>query len=174
MIVTTVNVSQSTIKDTINRNIDLLGNKCNLNFIDTELITSMHYMFDCSKFNGDISDWDVGNVTDMMHMFYESGFNGDISNWNVGNVTDMGFMFKNAKFNGDISNWDVENVTNMMFMFYRSKFDGDISNWDVRNVTRISSMFYGCPLENRPEFQPKFNKEQYYDSNHSKGQSVHH
>ena len=87
MIVTTVEASQSTIKDTINRSIDLLGNKCNLNFIDTELIANMSFMFNYSEFNG------------------------DISNWNVGNVTDMGHMFD------------------------------------------------GCPLENRPEFQPKFKKE---------------
>ena len=134
MIVTTVKANQHTINGTINRIIKVLGDKCNLNFIDTELITNMGHMFDYSKFNG------------------------DISNWNVGNVTDMCVMFANSLFNGDISGWDVGNVTNMGAMFKYSKFNGDISNWDVRNVTRISSMFYGCPLENRPEFQPKFNK----------------
>ena len=110
MIVIIVKASQSAIKDTINRSINVLGDKCNLNFIDTELIINMSVMFYNSKFNGDISSWDVGNVTDMRYMFYDSKFNGDISNWNVGNVTNMSFMF------------------------------------------------YGCPLENRPEFQPKFNK----------------
>ena len=135
MIVTIVKVDQPAIKDSIKYSIKVLGDECNLNFIDTELINDMSFMFYNSKFNGDISSWDVGNVTD------------------------MSFIFDNSEFNGVISNWDVESVTNMMFMFYRSKFDGDISNWDVRNVTRISSMFYGCPLENRPEFQPKFNKE---------------
>ena len=110
MIVTTVKVSQFTIKDTTDRSIKVLGDKCNLNFIDTELITSMHSMFDRSKFNGDISGWDVGNVVDMYSMFNLSKFNGDISNWNVEKVTDMKYMFD------------------------------------------------GCPLQNRPEFQPKFNK----------------
>ena len=86
MIVTIVKASQSTIKDTINRSIKVLGDKCNLNFIDTE------------------------------------------------SVTDMSFMFDSSKFNGDISNWNVEKVTDMDFMFY------------------------GCPLKNKPEFQPKFNK----------------
>ena len=174
MIVTIVEASQSIIKDTTDRSIKVLGDKCNLNFIDTELITDMSFMFCYSKFNGDISNWDVRNVTNMYSMFNGSKFNGGISNWNVGNVIDMRFMFKNAKFNGGISNWDVENVTNMRFMFYDSKFNGDISNWDVENVTDMKSMFYGCPLENRPEFQPKFKKEQYYDSNCSKGQSTHH
>ena len=135
MVVTTVKVDQPTIKDTTNRSIKVLGDECNLNFIDTELITDMKYMFEHSKFNG------------------------DISNWNVRNVIDMGYMFYNSKFNGDISNWNVEKVTDMGYMFYNSKFNRDISNWDVGNVTNIKSMFNGCPLENRPEFQPKLNKE---------------
>jgi surface protein len=49
-------------------------------------------MFGNSRFNGDISKWDVSNVTDMSNMFSNSLFNGDISKWNVGdNVrsTDM-------------------------------------------------------------------------------------
>ena len=132
MIVTIIKASQPTIKDTINRSISVLGDECNLNFIDTELITDMKYMFYYSKFNGDISSWNVENVTDMGYMFYNSKFNGDISNWNVGNVTDMSFMFN------------------------RSKFSGDISSWNVGNVTNIKYMFYGCPLKNKPEFQPKF------------------
>ena len=134
MIVTIVKADQSTIKDSVKHSINVLGDECNLNFIDTELITNMKYMFKYSEFNGDISGWDVGNVTDMRYMFYGSKFNGDISSWNVGNVTDMKSMFYNSKFNRDISNWNVEKVTN------------------------IHSMFDGCPLENRPEFQPKFKK----------------
>ena len=86
MIVTIVEASQSAIRNIINRSINVLGDKCNLNFIDTELITK------------------------------------------------MSSMFERSKFNGDISSWNVENVTNMSFMFD------------------------GCPLENRPEFQPKFKK----------------
>ena len=44
-------------------------------------------------------------------------------------------------------------------MFDSSKFNGDISKWDVGNVTDMYSMLDGCPLENRPESQPKFKKE---------------
>ena len=134
MVVTTVKASQTTSGDGINRSIKVLGDKCNLNFMDTELITNMSVMFYGSEFNGDISSWDVENVTDMRDMFHNSKFNGDISSWNVGNVTDMRSMFYNSKFNGDISSWDVENVTDMYHMFY------------------------GCPLENKKEFKPKFNK----------------
>ena len=134
MIVTIVKADQSAIKDSVEHSIKVLGDKCNLNFIDTGLITSMDSMFDGSKFNGDISDWNVEKVTDMRSMFY------------------------NSKFNGDISNWNVEKVTAMSSMFERSKFNGDISSWNVEKVIDMYSVFDGCPLENKPEFQPKFNK----------------
>ena len=134
MIVTIVKADQSTIKDTTDRSIKVLGDECNLNFIDTELITYMRSMFDNSEFNGDISSWNVENVTNMRYMFHNSKLNGDISGWDVGNVTNMGFMFYYSKFNGDISSWNVENVANMRYMFD------------------------GCPLESNKKFQPKFNK----------------
>ncbi len=41
--------------------------------------TNMKDMFHSSKFNGDISKWDVSNVTNMHSMFWGSKFNGDIS-----------------------------------------------------------------------------------------------
>jgi surface protein len=50
----------------------------------------MSFMFNmASSFNGDISDWDVGNVTDMSYMFYDavSFSNHDLSGWDVSQVT---------------------------------------------------------------------------------------
>ena len=102
MILTIVKADQSTIKGTINRSIKVLGDKCNLNFIDTELITDLGFMFDSSEFNGDISNWNVENVTDMRYMFEHSKFNGDISGWDVRNVTNMRAMFDGSEFNGNI------------------------------------------------------------------------
>jgi surface protein len=97
-----------------------------------------------SKFNGDISNWDVSNVTNMSGMFKGSSFNCDLSNWDVLSVANMSKMFESSRFNGDISNWDVSSVTNMPEMFSSSKFNGDISNWDVSSVTNMSSMFYSA------------------------------
>jgi len=54
----------------------------------------MYGMFSYSKFNSDISNWDVSNVTDMTSMFFNSNFNGDISQWDVSNVTYIQNMFK--------------------------------------------------------------------------------
>ena len=65
-------------------------------------------------------------------------------------------MLGGTPFNGDISKWNVSNVKDMNCMFAYSKFNGDISNWDVSNVEYTKGMFMGCPLENKPEYQPKF------------------
>ena len=83
----------------------------------------MHNMFYHSRFNGDISNWDVSQVTDMSHMFaFAAAFNGDISMWNVARVTDMNRMFTwAAAFNGDISTWNVARVTDMGGMFYSAR-----------------------------------------------------
>ena len=43
-------------------------------------------------------------------MFVKSKFNGDISKWDVSMLKDMNWMFYKSKFNGDISNWDVSKV----------------------------------------------------------------
>jgi surface protein len=44
-------------------------------------VTNMGFMFAYSKFNGDISGWDVSSVTNMNQMFEISQFNRDISGW---------------------------------------------------------------------------------------------
>ena len=46
-------------------------------------------------------------------MFMHSKFNRDISRWNVSRVTDMRAMFANSPFDGDISGWNVSSVKNM-------------------------------------------------------------
>ena len=120
------------LKKIIRNTIKEKGNECDLNFIDTSLITDMSDMFAGSKFNG------------------------DISKWNVSKVEDMAFMFEYSKFNGDISKWDVSNVEDMYAMFTNSKFNGDISKWDVSNVKSYEDMFDDSPLEDKPEYQPKF------------------
>jgi len=107
----------------------------------------------------DKSKEDKSNVKKNMRcMFACSKFNGNISEWNVSNVTDMRGMFAHSNFNGNISRWDVSNVTDMRGMFAHSNFNGDISGWKdkVKKVKDMRWMFDGCPLENNP---PEWYKE---------------
>ena len=65
------------IEDTIKEQ----GNNCDLNFIDTSKITDMSMLFHRSKFNGDISKWDVSNVENMDGMFKHSPLEGNEPDW---------------------------------------------------------------------------------------------
>src|SRR5574344_451172 len=104
-------------------------NKYNLSKLDVSQITNISDIFMYSKFNGDISKWDVSNVTDMACMFSGAKkFNSDIGNWDISKVTDMTRLFNGATiFNQDISKWDVSNVIDMVYMFAFSSFNQDIS-----------------------------------------------
>ena len=114
----------------------------------------MHGMFTRSKFNKDISNWDVSNVTNMERLFMYSKFNKDISNWNVSNVTNFCATFDGAIFNKDISQWDVSNATNMTGMFDNAKFRGDISNWKINPEINIENDFFrGWKMKNKPQFK---------------------
>ena len=35
-------------------------------------------------------------------------------------------------------------------------FNCNLSKWNVLNVDEHDGMFKGCPLENKPEYQPQF------------------
>merc|ERR1719472_153493 len=66
----------------------------------------------------------------MASMFsYASKFNADLSKWDVSAVTDMRAMFVRASaFNQDLSKWDVSAVTTMASMFYAaSAFKRELS-----------------------------------------------
>ena len=92
----------------------------------------------------------------MSYLFSNSKFNGDISEWDVSNVENMRGMFLDSEFNGDISKWNIHNVFDMTFMFMDSKFSNNISKWNTKNVKLKLLCFEGCPLKDKEEFKPIF------------------
>ena len=147
-----IKAKDSDIKTIVNTQIAKLGNTGDFNHIDVVEVTNMKELFQTSKFNGDISKWNVSNVTDMSSMFRNSQtFNQDIASWDVSNVTDMQFMFSQATaFNQDIGSWNVSKVTNMSGMFgITTSFNQDIGSWNVSKVTDMSEMFYGAVVFNQ-------------------------
>ena len=67
-------------------------------------------------------------------MFKNSKFNQDISKWNVSNVTNMNNMFKNCPFNKDISNWCVEKI-NQEPNNFSSLTEANKPNWGQECIT---------------------------------------
>ena len=123
-----------------------------LEYLHTEEVQSMSYMFDgCSGLTSlDVSHFNTANVTNMAGMF--DGCSGltslDVSHFNTANVTDMSCMFLGCSglTSLDVSNFNTANVTNMGSMF--SSCSGltslDVSNFNTANVKYMYSMFIVC------------------------------
>jgi len=89
-------------------------------------VKAMDRMFQFSKFNRDISNWDVSGTETMCCMFAHSDFDGDISQWDVSGVKSMWHMFENSKFSGDISGWDFSSVKSAEEMLINSKIPDNV------------------------------------------------
>jgi surface protein len=125
-------------------------------------VTSVRSMFDgASKFNQNLSGWDMSIVENMEQMFVSaSEFNNGCEpsdtncplDWDTSNVTNMGTMFfGNSVFNQDISGWNTANVTSMRQMFtYASVFNQPIGGWTTSAVTDMDNMFNGASAFNQP------------------------
>jgi len=88
------------------------------------------------------------NIGNLSRCFYNcTSFNGNISNWDVSNVTTMSNMFYNCILFNQPLDWDVSNVTTMSNMFYNCiLFDQDISNWDISLVENFENFCYGVTI----------------------------
>jgi len=119
----------------------------NLTAWNVSQVTDMSYMFYGCRFNQALDKWDVGKVTDMSYMFYMAyEFNQNLNSWNVGKVTDMSYMFYMAyEFNQNLNSWHVGKVTDMYGMFYGAgKFNQNLNSWNIGKVANTSYMFYGA------------------------------
>ena len=145
---------QKKIQEIIDRTHPNVGDTIDLNHLMVSNVKYMSYLFydlelniDFTRYNFNVSNWDVSNVENMCSMFDDcEKFNCDLSNWDVSRVTNMNGMFFMCKcFNYDLSKWNVSNVTNMAYMFYNCEnFSCDLSRWDVSRVIDMHGMFDGC------------------------------
>lgn len=120
-----------------------------IDYIRTNNITDMSYMFEeCNNLTS-ISYMDTSNVTNMFAMFRGCSVLSwlDLS-WYTYNVTDMGSMFENCSNLNElhISSWDTSNVYNMQYMFSNCSnlYELYLNNFDMSQVYSTDYMFSGC------------------------------
>ena len=102
---------------------------------------------DCTRFNADLSNWDVSNAKSMENMFYNCrAFNCDLSRWDVSNNESFYQMFYGCKnFTSDLSGWDISSGTQFDYMFNNcEKFTSDLSGWKFPNAQFLIGLFNGC------------------------------
>ena len=134
------------------KNLPKLETITGLEYLNTEKVTSMSYMFsNCSKLTSlDVTKFNTANVTNMNDMFRNCSAltSLDVSKFNTVNVTNMGRMFSNcsALTSLDVTNFNTEKVTYMVYMFSGcSKLTSlDASKFNTVNVTNMSRMFSNC------------------------------
>ena len=126
---------------------------------DVSLVTNMSTMFiNAEEFNngGVALNWGAktSNVLDMSLMFQDaSKFNSDISSWDVSSVTDMSNMFENAVlFNKNIRGWVVVSPTTLTNMFLgatamTAKYSGTTGYGATPLYTFFNQVPYPCFLE---------------------------
>jgi surface protein len=120
---------------------------------DTSKVTNMTNMFrNASIFNQPVSSFDTSNVTAMNGLFSNAyAFNQPVP-FNTSKATVMHNMFDNARaFNQSVASFDTSNVTNLSFMFYYANvFNQPLSTFDTSKVTNMNYMFNEAPAFNQP------------------------
>ncbi len=129
------------LKELVQSEVNVHGIACDLNHIDVSGIRVFDGLFGNTRFEGDVSQWNMANAISVEGMFRDCPFNGDISKWSMHNVERAKSMFFNSPFNGDISAWDVGRLEIANHMFYQSGFKGDVSHWNVAALTHAIGMF---------------------------------
>jgi surface protein len=128
------------------------------NVTATGTYSGMRNMFNGSKFNQDISNWErispdvstLANVRRTDGMFancpFNNGGNPNISGWTTTSLQNMNNMFQaNTAFNQPIGSWDTKNVLYMGATFNGStNFTQDVGDWNVSGVTTMAQMFYNA------------------------------
>ena len=123
-----------------------------IEYLNTEKVTSMIYMFDgCTKLESlDVSNFNTAEVKSMTYMFYNCSTltSLNLSKFNTAKVTDMSSMFEDCTklASLDLSNFNTEKVMYMSNMFYNCSAltSLDLRKFNTAKVTEMSNMFYNC------------------------------
>ena len=123
-----------------------------IEYLNTEKVTSMIYMFDgCTKLESlDVSKFNTAEVKSMTYMFYNCSTltSLDLSKFNTAKVTDMSSMFEDCTklASLDFSNFNTEKVMYMSNMFYNCSAltSLDLRKFNTAKVTEMNNMFYNC------------------------------
>ena len=123
-----------------------------LEYLNTEKVTDMSYMFDrCLSLTSlDVTHFNTANVTNMRNMFSSCSAltSLDVTHFNTANVTNMCEMFSicSALLSLDVTNFNTAKVTNMSYMFSScvALTSLDVRNFNTANVTNMTRMFIGC------------------------------
>ena len=123
-----------------------------IEYLNTEKVTSMIYMFDgCTKLESlDVSNFNTAEVKSMTYMFYNCSTltSLNLSNFNTAKVTDMSSMFEDCTklASLDLSNFNTEKVMYMSNMFYNCSAltSLDLRKFNTAKVTEMSNMYYNC------------------------------
>ncbi len=109
---------------------------------------------ECIRIYGHISNWNTINMS--AKIYGKSKFNENISNWNVSNATNLKGMFHGAKnFNQKLNNWNISNFTTMDRIFFRvEKFDQEFNNWNLSK--NKSDIFLYAINFNKSDINNKF------------------
>ena len=123
-----------------------------IEYLNTEKVTSMIYMFDgCTKLESlDLTNFNTAVVKSMTYMFYNCSTltSLNLSKFNTAKVTDMSSMFEGCTklASLDLSNFNTEKVMYMSNMFYNCSAltSLDLRKFNTAKVTEMSNMFYNC------------------------------
>lgn len=129
-------------------------------------------LFRNTKFNQDVSSWNVGKVITMTAMFMSTPFNQNLNSCDVSSVTSMANMFHYAADynNGDIAcndsipmEWGEKTakLKDVSSMFLGAKsFNQDLNSWDISSINNRSNMFVGAVAFKHDDRLPFMKKRQ--------------
>ena len=123
-----------------------------IEYLNTEKVTSMIYMFDgCTKLESlDLTNFNTAVVKSMTYMFNNCSTltSLNLSNFNNAKVTDISSMFEGCTklASLDLSNFNTEKVMYMSNMFYNCSAltSLDLRKFNTAKVTEMNNMFYNC------------------------------